>query len=149
MRTKVLGALSIGFAFGTGVVLGIALPLWLIWRIFTSLHKTIELAETGTRVMATVTRIATYQVGPAIIDTSGVKNRGTFSRKIYRLSARWQHPQTRKVYTLRGNGKAASDSHHECFFRDGLALLLTLFAGFPVPLSQLRSLSQEKPYANG
>jgi hypothetical protein len=108
MRTKVLGALSIGFAFGTGVVLGIALPILFIWRIFTSLHKTIELAETGTRVMATVTRIATYQVGPAIIDTSGVKDRGTFSRKIYRLSARWQHPETRKVYTLRGMVKDPS-----------------------------------------
>ena len=77
MRTKVLGALSIGFAFGTGVVLGIALPILFIWRIFTSLHKTIELAETGTRVMATVTRIATYQVGPAI--THGMRNEMHFS----------------------------------------------------------------------
>ncbi len=103
MRTKILGALSMGIAFGTGVVLGIALPIWLIWRIFTSLHKTfVELAETGTRVMATVTHIATSQVGPPIIDTSGVKDRGTFPRKIYRLSARWQHPETGKVYTLRG-----------------------------------------------
>src|SRR5258708_23257599 len=103
MRTKILGALSMGIAFGTGVVLGIALPIWLIWRIFTSLHKTfVELADNGTRVMATVTPIATSQVGPPIIDTSGVKDRGTFPRKIYRLSARWQHPETGKVYTLRG-----------------------------------------------
>ena len=109
MRTKVLGALSIGFAFGTGVVLGVALPIWLIWRIFTSLHKTVDLAETGTRVMATVTRIATSQVGPAIIDTSGVKDRSTFSRKkIYHLFARWQHPETGKVYTLRGMVKDPS-----------------------------------------
>jgi hypothetical protein len=33
--------------------------------------------------------------------------------------------------------------------RDGPALLLTLFAGFLVPLSQLRPLSQEKPSATG
>src|SRR5215470_11167685 len=108
MRTKLLGALSIGFAFGIGVVVGITLPLWLSWRIFTALHKTVELAQTGTRVMATVTHIATYQVGPPIIDTSGVKVKGTFPRKIYRLSARWQHPETGKVYTLRGMVKDPS-----------------------------------------
>ncbi|MEO8972228.1 MAG: hypothetical protein ABI406_11595 [Ktedonobacteraceae bacterium] len=102
MKSKVFVALGMGLAFGTGVAVGLTLPVLFIWRIIRSLPKSIELTEAGTPVMATVTRIATFKVGKPFIIPSSRNNRNTTPGEIYRLFACWQHPETGKKYTLSG-----------------------------------------------
>lgn len=102
MKSKVFVALGLGVAFGTGVAVGLALPVLFILRIIRSLPKSIGLMEAGTPVRATVTRIATYKVGKPFIITSGEHAANPVPREIYRLFARWQHPETGKIYTLSG-----------------------------------------------
>ncbi len=102
MKSKILVASGIGLAFGTGVAVGLLLPVLFIWRIIRSLPKSIELMEAGTPVRAIVTRIATYKVGKPFIVTSSEHARNSVPREIYRLYARWQHPETGKAYTLSG-----------------------------------------------
>ena len=102
MKSKVFVALGLGLAFGSGVAVGLTLPVLFILRVIRSLPKSIELMEAGTPVRATVTRIATYKVGKPFIVTPSEHVRNLMPREIYRLFARWQHPETGKTYTLSG-----------------------------------------------
>ena len=56
---KRLSLLGLGIGIGIGLLVGVALPILLIWWIIYNLRKSGELVKTGTRVTATVTRVIT------------------------------------------------------------------------------------------
>lgn len=104
---KRLHVLSLGIGVGIGLLVGIALPVLLIWWISYNLWKSVGLLKTGTPVMATVTRIKTLETQPFTYDSENHTFRKQAPTKAYHLVARWQDPQTGKTYTLRSPVKDA------------------------------------------
>ncbi len=84
-----------------GLLVGVSLPVLLIWWIINNLRKSAELVRTGTRVMATVTRVITRDVQSFNFNSEDYTFEGRIPTKVYHLVARWQNPQTGKTYTLR------------------------------------------------
>lgn len=106
MKSRTLTVLvCISLAYVSGILTGISIFVLLIWKVISGVRKTVELAKTGTRVAATATRIKIYKVSqPVTFDfPSGMKRKKDgVPQVMYRLFARWQHPETGKVYTLKG-----------------------------------------------
>ena len=105
VKPKVLMLLWIGLAYVSGILTSISIYILLIRRIVSSVRKMAALAKTGTRVNATVTRIKTLKTStPVTFEFPGGMKRNTNAapQTIYRLYARWQHPETGKKYTLKG-----------------------------------------------
>ncbi len=98
---KRLNLLGLGIGVGTGLLVGFALPFLLFWYILYNLRKSVELAKTGTRVTATVTRVITHNVKSYNFNSKDFTYEGHTPKKGYSLVARWQNPQTGKTYTLR------------------------------------------------
>src|SRR5215469_7675319 len=95
---KILSLLLIALSLLLNILLGVA--IFFIWRIMISIKYMTDLGASGTQVMATVTRIETLEV-PLTYFTGRSSQHAKPPRKIYRLHASWQHPQTGKTYTLK------------------------------------------------
>ena len=98
---KRFSVLGLGIGIGIGLLVGVALPILLIWWIIYNLRKSAELAKTGTRVTATVTRVITHTVKSFNFNSENFTYEGQTPKNAYSLVARWQDPQTGKAYTLR------------------------------------------------
>jgi len=98
---KKRNVLGFGVAVGTGLLVGFSLPILFFWWLFYNIRKIVELARTGTRVTATVTRIITRDVQSFNFSSKDFTFEGQVPKKVYHLVARWQNPQTGKTYTLR------------------------------------------------
>ncbi len=95
---KRLSSLSLGV--GIGLLIGIALPILYIWWIIYNIRGIHEVSTSGTRVMATVTRVMTREVQSYVYENHSFKKGAP--KKIHHLVTRWQDPQTGKTYTLKG-----------------------------------------------
>ena len=93
--------LGFGGAVGIGLLVGFSLPFLFFWWLIYNIKKIAELARTGTRVTATVTRIITRDVQSFNFSSKDFTFEGRVPAKVYHLVARWQNPQTGKMYTLR------------------------------------------------
>jgi len=86
-----------------GIIIGISIPILFVWGMIRwfayAFKKMKELETSGTRVMATVTRLDEHEVRSIPIGSSPKAR--SLPRKYYRLSAYWQDPRTGKTYTLR------------------------------------------------
>jgi len=92
---KILSLLLIALSILLNISLGLA--IFFIWRFIIGFKKMADLQATGKQVMATVTRIETFEVHSIGRRSQQAK----FPRKMYRLNATWQHPETGKAYTLK------------------------------------------------
>ena len=92
---KILSLLLITLSILLNISLGLA--IYFLWRFIIGFKKMAELEANGTQVMATVTRIETFEARS--IGRSSQVSRPP--RKIYRLVASWQHPKTGKTYLLK------------------------------------------------
>jgi hypothetical protein len=94
---KLLSLLLIALSLLLNISLGLA--IFFIWRFIIGLKKIADLEASGTQVMATVTRIETFETRSISIGSASQHDKPP--RKMYRLLASWQHPQTGKTYTLK------------------------------------------------
>ncbi|HEX6482532.1 MAG TPA: hypothetical protein VF043_27120 [Ktedonobacteraceae bacterium] len=93
---KILPLLLIALSILLNISLGLA--IFFIWRFVTGFKKMADLQESGKQVMATVTRIETFEVRSSIVHP---EQQAKLPRQMYRLIATWQHPETGKSYTLK------------------------------------------------
>ena len=98
---KKFSLLGLGIGIGTGLLVGVTLPILYFRLIIYNIRKNMELAKTGTRVMATVTRVITHNVKSFNFNSENFTYEGQTPKKVYSLVARWQNPQTGKSYTLK------------------------------------------------
>ena len=95
---KILSLLLIALSLLLNI--GLALAIFFIWRIIINIKNMIDLEASGTQVMATVTHIETREARLTRL-TGSSSQHAKPPRKLYRLNASWQHPQTGKTYTLK------------------------------------------------
>jgi hypothetical protein len=85
-------------SLGIGLLVGMTLPLLLIWWVIYVLWRIAELSKTGTRVMATVAQVTTHEEKSFTYENQAFKRIPGTS---HQLVARWQHPQTGKTYQFK------------------------------------------------